>query len=98
MIEISFVLFVKNYEVFNLNKFVIVDIETTGHSPKKGDRIIQFAGVVIEKGKIVDTYTTYINPEIPISPFITELTGIDNERVAKAPVFHEVAEDIILLK
>jgi ATP-dependent DNA helicase DinG len=97
VIEISFVLFVKNYEVFNLNKFVIVDIETTGHSPKKGDRIIQFAGVVIEKGKIVDTYTTYINPEIPISPFITELTGIDNERVAKAPVFHEVAEDILKL-
>lgn len=80
-----------------MNKFVIVDIETTGHSPKKGDRIIQFAGVVIENEKIVDIYTTYINPEIPISPFITELTGIDNEQVATAPLFHEVAEDIIQL-
>lgn len=83
--------------MLNLNKFVIVDIETTGNSPKKGDRMIQFAGVVIENNKITDTYTTYINPQIPISPFISELTGIDNKTVAKAPVFSEVAEEILQL-
>ncbi|MCU9613684.1 ATP-dependent DNA helicase DinG [Caldibacillus lycopersici] len=77
-----------------MNKFVVVDIETTGNSLKKGDRIIQFAAVIIENGAIVDTYTTYINPEIMISPFITELTGIDNTTVADAPLFHEVADSI----
>ncbi len=35
-----------------LNKFVVVDLETTGNNPKKGDKIIQFAAVVIEDGKI----------------------------------------------
>lgn len=76
---------------------MIVDIETTGHSPKKGDRMIQFAGVVLENKKIVDTYTTFINPEIPISPFITELTGISNEKVRNAPTFSEVADKILNL-
>lgn len=74
-----------------MNKFVIVDIETTGHSPKKGDRMIQFAGVVLEDRKITETFTTFLNLGIPISPFITELTGIDNEMVANAPSFTEVA-------
>lgn len=86
-----------DYEVFNLNKFVVVDIETTGHSPKNGDRMIQFAAVVLENKKIIDTFTTYINPEIPIPPFITELTGIDNNVVMNAPMFSEVAEKIITL-
>ena len=80
--------------MLSLNKFVIVDLETTGQSPKKGDRIIQFAGVVIENYKIVDIYTTYIDPEVPISPFITELTGITNQMVQSAPSFSEVAEEI----
>jgi len=77
-----------------LKRFVVVDIETTGNSPKKGDRIIQFAAVIIENNKIIDTYTTYINPLVPISPFIVELTGIDNELVKDAPLFNEVAEKI----
>lgn len=81
--------------MFNLNKFVIVDIETTGNSLKKGDRIIQFASVTIEEGAITDTYTTFINPETEISPFITELTGIDNELVDEAPKFSEIADDIL---
>ncbi|MEC5271066.1 ATP-dependent DNA helicase DinG [Caldifermentibacillus hisashii] len=80
-----------------MNKFVIVDIETTGHSPKKGDRMIQFAGVVLEDRKITETFTTFLNPGIPISPFITELTGIDNEMVANAPSFTEVAGEILQL-
>lgn len=86
-----------DYEVFNLNKFVVVDIETTGHSPKNGDRMIQFAAVVLENQKIIETYTTYINPEISIPPFITELTGIDNNVVMDAPKFSEVATEIVAL-
>lgn len=77
-----------------MKKFVVVDIETTGHSPKNGDRIIQFAAVTIIDGMITNTYSTYINPEIPIPPFITELTGIHDEDVASAPIFYEVAEEI----
>lgn len=80
-----------------MKKFVVVDLETTGNSPKKGDRIIQFAAVSVVDGKITDTYSTYINPEVPIPSFITELTGITDEDVAQAPIFYEVAEEIFRL-
>lgn len=77
-----------------MQKYVIVDIETTGNSVEKGDRIIQFAAVIIENGKIIDTYSTYINPGIPIPVFITELTGITDELVNPAPTFNDVVEEI----
>ena len=76
------------------NKFVVVDLETNGNSPKKGDRIIQFAAVVIENGEIVEEYSSFVNPLQPISPFIAELTGITDEMVESAPIFDEIAEKV----
>jgi len=61
-------------------KFVICDVETTGLSPVY-DRIIEIALIRVEKLKIVDKFTTLVNPEIFIPPFITNLTGIRNEDV-----------------
>ncbi|WP_409298114.1 ATP-dependent DNA helicase DinG [Peribacillus sp. SCS-26] len=75
-------------------KYIVVDLETTGNSPKKGDSIIQFACVVIEGGKICDEYSTYIKPVSSIPPFIEELTGISNDMVMDAPEFGEVAAKI----
>ncbi|MBS4173247.1 ATP-dependent DNA helicase DinG [Bacillus sp. FJAT-49736] len=72
-------------------KFVVVDIETTGNSPKKGERIIQISAVKIENEKIIDQYTTFVNPEILIPPFIEELTGINDHMVMNAPLFEEIA-------
>jgi len=79
------------------NKFVVVDLETNGNSPRKGDRIIQFAAVVIENGKIVEEYSSLLNPLQPISPFIEELTGITDEMVDSAPIFEEIADKIVCL-
>ncbi|ALC90141.1 ATP-dependent DNA helicase DinG [Bacillus sp. FJAT-18017] len=75
-------------------KFVVVDLETTGNSPKKGDRIIQFAAVVIEEGKITNQFTSLLNPGKQIPIFIEELTGLKNEDVKDAPLFSEVAPEI----
>lgn len=75
-------------------RYVVIDIETTGNSPKKGDRIIQFAGVVIENGRIVEEYSTFICPEKDIPVFIEELTGINNQLVKDAPTFEMVAPKI----
>ncbi len=74
-----------------LNKFVVVDLETTGNNPKKGDKIIQFAAVVIEDGKITESFSSLINPERPIPAFIEELTGLEDEMVKDAPLFEEIA-------
>lgn len=75
-------------------KFVVFDLETTGHSPTNGDQIIDIGLVVIENDQIIKQYSTLINPHQPIPSFITHLTGIKNEDVEHAPSFHEIADDI----
>jgi ATP-dependent DNA helicase DinG len=79
------------------SKFVVVDLETTGNSPKKGDKIIQFAAVVIENGKITETFSSLLKPNQPIPVFIEELTGINDEMVKQAPYFSEIAQKVMLL-
>lgn len=74
--------------------YAIVDIETTGHSPKKGDRMIQFAAVFIRDWKIQSTFSTFIQPGKKIPMFIQDLTHITDEDVKDAPTFEEVAEEI----
>ncbi|PAE43704.1 ATP-dependent DNA helicase DinG [Bacillus sp. 7884-1] len=77
-----------------LNKFVVVDLETTGNNPKKGDKIIQFAAVVIEEGKITESFSSLINPKRSIPAFIEELTHIDDEMVKDSPLFAEIAPKV----
>ncbi|MBP2241347.1 ATP-dependent DNA helicase DinG [Cytobacillus eiseniae] len=79
------------------NKYVVVDLETTGNAPKKGDKIIQFAAVVIENGQISEEYSSLINPLQSIPPFIEELTGLNDEMVEHAPVFSEIAPKVLTL-
>ncbi len=80
-----------------INKFVVVDLETTGNIPKKGDKIIQFAAVVIENGKITEKFSSLINPQKPIPVFIEELTGISDAMVKDAPLFSEITTKVISL-
>ncbi|MBS4217331.1 ATP-dependent DNA helicase DinG [Bacillus sp. FJAT-49711] len=75
-------------------KYVVVDLETTGNAHDRGDRIIQLSAVVIQNRQIVDQYTTFINPGIPIPAFIQELTGIQDEMVQDAPEFNDIAPKI----
>lgn len=79
------------------NKYVVIDLETTGNSPKKGDKIIQFAACVVENGKITGQYSSFVNPGKEIPSFIEELTGITAETVGKAPFFFEIAPKIASL-
>ncbi|MGM9928180.1 MAG: ATP-dependent DNA helicase DinG [Bacillus sp. (in: firmicutes)] len=76
-------------------RYVVVDLETTGNSVKKGDKIIQFAAVVVENNQIVDEFSTFINPKQHLTPFIEELTGINDEQLQHAPTFSEVAPAIV---
>ncbi len=78
-------------------KFVVIDIETTGNNPKKGDRIIQIGTVVVENGKIVEIFSSFIQPEIEIPSFIQQFTGITDDTVKDAPLFCTVAPKIIEL-
>ncbi|SFE34540.1 ATP-dependent DNA helicase DinG [Alteribacillus iranensis] len=78
-----------------LNKYVIIDTETTGNAPQKGDKIIQIGAVIIEGDEITDTFSTYIQPFQHIPVFIQQLTGISQQDVEDAPVFSEVAPQLL---
>ena len=71
--------------------FVIVDVETTGGSPKDS-KITELAMYKYDGEKIIDEFITLINPEIPIPEFIVRLTGITDAMVSNAPKFYEVAK------
>ena len=71
--------------------FVVVDVETTGGSPKHGHRVTEVAAVRVSGGEIRETFCTLVNPERPIPGMITSLTGITNAMVAGQPRFGEVA-------
>src|SRR5690625_5268441 len=78
-----------------MDKFVVIDIETTGHSPQTSDRMIEVGIVVIEDEQITNDFSTLLNPNKSIPPFITNLTGITDEDVVTAPNFSEKAHEII---
>ncbi|WP_042146487.1 ATP-dependent DNA helicase DinG [Paucisalibacillus sp. EB02] len=78
-----------------MNRFVVLDLETTGNSSASQDKIIEVGMVVIENNEIVDEFSTMLYPGKSIPPFITQLTGIKDEDVADAPTFSEMAEVIV---
>lgn len=66
--------------------FAIIDVETTGGGIA-GNRITEICIALLRDGEVIDKYSTLVNPERDIPYYITALTGIDNEMIAKAPFF-----------
>lgn len=66
--------------------YAVVDIETTGGSARL-ERITEIAVYIHDGTRIVEEYSTLVNPERSIPYFITSLTGITNEMVEDAPKF-----------
>lgn len=73
--------------------YVVIDVETTGLDPSH-DKIIEVAALKIQDSKVVDSYSSLINPEFPISDFITKLTGITNEQLENAPSAYNVLNEL----
>lgn len=73
--------------------YTIIDIETTGGNNKSG-RITEIAAFLHDGHKLIDKFSTLVNPGIPIPPFIKNLTGISDEMVADAPSFEEIAIEL----
>ncbi len=74
-------------------EFSVLDVETTGLSARN-NRVIEIGIVKVTNLKVVDKYTTLINPGCDIPYFITQFTGIANRDVANSPGFNDVAEKI----
>ena len=69
---------------------VFLDLETTGATATH-DRITEIGLIEVENGEYTGEWSTLINPQTRIPPFIESLTGISNAMVADAPTFEDVA-------
>ena len=72
-------------------EYVVVDLETTGGNPA-WHRVTEIGAVKVKGGKIVDQWSTLVNPERTIPANIVRLTGITEEMVVDAPKFSEVGD------
>ena len=70
--------------------FVVLDLETSGASPKTGSAITEIGAVKVCGGQVLGTFKTFVNPGTPLPPFITELTGITDEMLIDAPRIESV--------
>lgn len=68
--------------------FAVIDFETTGMSPQ--DRAIEVGVVVVEGGREVEAFGSLLDPGMPVSPFVTRLTGIRGEDLAGQPTFPDL--------
>ncbi len=74
--------------------YVVFDLETTGFSPLN-NKIIEIGAVKVEKGKIADRFSTFVNPEVPIPFKIEELTSIRDDMVLDAPKIEEILPEFL---
>jgi DNA polymerase III epsilon subunit family exonuclease len=70
--------------------FVVLDLETSGASPKSGSAITEIGAVKVCGGQVLGTFKTFVNPGTSLPPFITELTGITDEMLSDAPRIESV--------
>mgnify|MGYP002237627913 FL=1 len=72
-------------------EFCVFDTETTGLDPGV-EYLTEIGAVIVRNGEVVEEFDTFVKPGKPITPKITELTGITNEMVADAPGEKEALE------
>ena len=75
---------------------ICFDLETTWTNPKT-DKIIEIAMIKLREDnfEIIDSYNSFINPEIPIPTVISSITNIFDEDVSLAPKIEEIKQEIL---
>jgi DNA polymerase-3 subunit epsilon len=76
------------------DNLVFVDLETTGGNPAY-HRITEVGIVRVQNGVLLEEWSSLVNPECPISPYIEAFTGISSEMVADAPLFADIAATVL---
>lgn len=79
-----------------MKKFAIIDLETTGGTAVR-ERITEIAIAIHDGEKVLETFSTLVNPERSIPYSITQITGITDEMVRDAPKFYEIAKKVVEL-
>ena len=77
-----------------MSEAVVFDLETTGFNPRQ-EQIIEIGAVKLKNGEIVERFSTFVNPQKPISYEIEKLTGINDQMVLDAPKIEEVLPQFV---
>jgi DNA polymerase III epsilon subunit family exonuclease len=72
---------------------IVIDLETTGLNPKK-DKIIEVAALKVNRGKILDSFVSLINPNIRLEDMRFLNQDISDKDLKKAPFFKEISGDL----
>ena len=76
-----------------MSTVAVIDFETTGLSPERGDRATEVAIVLLDGDRVVDRFHSLMNAGVRVSPFIEAFTGISNAMVAAAPLAEQVMRE-----
>ncbi|MEE0419405.1 MAG: 3'-5' exonuclease [Lachnospiraceae bacterium] len=76
------------------SEYVALDLETTGLSPKE-DRILEIGAAKVVDGRTVATYRVFVDSQIAIPEFVTQLTGIDRAMVKEGLPTGEAVEGLL---
>ena len=74
--------------------YAIVDVETTGGKFNE-EGITEIAIYRFDGNKIIDQFSSLVNPQREIQPFVQRLTGINSKMLVNAPKFFEIAKRIV---
>ena len=93
----------KNLNTFE-NDYVVFDLETTGMNPYDGDRIVEVSALRVVNHKVIEEFSTLINPEQHITEDVVAVHGITDDMVKDAPKMKEaltgfldfIGEDILV--
>lgn len=77
-------------KISSYQRYVVLDVETTGLSPRYGDRVIEIGAVAIEDGRMVEEFHALINIESPIPKAVQRIHGITDEMLIGKPKADEV--------
>lgn len=77
-----------------IKDYVAFDLETTGLDIEN-DSIIEIGALKVINGKVTERFMEFVKPSKPISPMITNITGITNEMVASARPTEDIVRDFV---
>ncbi len=77
-----------------VSDYVIFDLETTGTSCTT-DEVVEISAIKVVDGKVVEEFSTLVNPQMPIPYWATEVNGITDAMVADSPTFDVALSDFL---
>lgn len=77
-----------------LKDYVVIDLEMTGLNAKN-DKILEVAAIRMRDGREVECFSAIVNPEVPLSDKVIELTGISQEQAENGRVMDETLQEFL---